>query len=100
MLVVGAILLLLVAVFLWALNLIGLPGNWLVIVAAGLYAYFMPADTRLDVGLWTLLGLVGIALLGEGVEFVAGAAGAKKAGGSRRSAARLCWDRWPAVSSA
>ena len=61
MLVVGAILLLLIAVFLWALNLIGLPGNWLVIVAAGLYGYFMPADSRLDVGLWTLLGLVGFA---------------------------------------
>lgn len=85
--IVGAILLLLVAVFLWALNLIGLPGNWLVIAAAALYAYFMPADSRLDVTLWTLLGLVGLALIGEAVEFVAGALGAKKAGGSRRSAA-------------
>lgn len=86
MLIVGAILLLLVAVFLWGLNLVGLPGNWLVIGAAAAYAWFVPAESRLDVGLWTLLGLTAVALLGEGVEFLAGAMGAKKAGGSRRSA--------------
>jgi len=81
-----ALLLVLVSVFLWALNLIGLPGNWLVLAAVSLYAYFTPATSRADVGWQTILVMIVMALGGEAVEFLAGSLGAKKAGGSRRSA--------------
>jgi len=60
---------------------IGLPGNWLMLASAGvmLWAYwpervFSP---------WTLAIAVAMALLAELVEFVAGMAGAKKAGASK-----------------
>jgi uncharacterized protein YqgC (DUF456 family) len=85
--VVGAILLLLVALILWALNFLSLPGNWLVLLAAGIYAYFIPSEMRTDVSWWALSALLVLAVLGELIEFAAGAVGTAKAGGSRRGAA-------------
>jgi len=77
------ILLIISVLTFWVLNLIGLPGNWFIVGAATIYSGLMPPESRggLD---WTLVGiLAGLALLGEVLEFVAGAAGVKKAGGSR-----------------
>jgi uncharacterized protein YqgC (DUF456 family) len=82
----GALLLVLMSVFLWALNLVSLPGNWLVVVAAAMYAYFTPADSRADLSVWTIIGLIALAAAGEGVEFLSSSVGTRKAGGSRRSA--------------
>ena len=70
----------------WGLNVIGLPGNWITVAAAVAYAALAPGGGRVSIG-WPLVGaLVLLALLGEAVEFLAGAAGAKKAGGSKRGA--------------
>ena len=82
-----AILLLIVMVCCWSLNLVGLPGNWINLVAVGIYAWLMPDGHRADVG-WIVVGaLLLLAIVGEIVEFVAGSAGAATAGGSKRGAA-------------
>ncbi|MBI3861721.1 MAG: DUF456 domain-containing protein [Planctomycetia bacterium] len=68
-------------------NLITLPGNWIIVVAAVLFAWLVkhpshPSSTGLN---WWVVGLTfGLAVLGEIIEFAAGAAGAAKSGGSRR----------------
>lgn len=87
LIVVLAILLFVTALVCWALNLIGLPGNWLVLLLAASYAYFMPEDRRVDIGIVTLLLMLALATAGEVVEFLAGALGVQKAGGSKRGAA-------------
>ncbi len=66
------------------INLLALPGLWLMVVSASVYAW--ATDWRY-IGLKTLVVLVGLGLIAEGVEFVAGSAGAKRAGGSRRALA-------------
>jgi uncharacterized protein YqgC (DUF456 family) len=66
------------------LNIVGLPGIWLMIAAVAIYAWLTGVGQF--VGLTSLMVLVGIGLLAELVEFLAGSAGAKKAGGSKRAA--------------
>ena len=56
------------------------------VVAALVYWYFMPAG-RTHFHWGVLIGLAAVAVLGEVVEFAAGAVGATQAGGSKRSAA-------------
>ena len=70
----------------WFLNFLGLPGNWLVVASAGLYAWLLPPEGRAAIG-WPVVGVAaGLALVGELVELAASAAGVKKMGGSRRGA--------------
>ncbi len=65
------------------LNIIGLPGLWLMVAAHALYAWF--TQDRTLAGWPSSLALLGLALMAELVEFLAGAAGSKRAGGSFRS---------------
>ena len=77
----AAILTLLNAVWL-ALNLLGLPGNWLIVLSAVGFYSLEPGAIH-----WgTLAALGGLALTGEVLEFALGAAGAAKSGGSRGGA--------------
>jgi len=69
----------------WAFNWIGLPGNWLAIACMAGYAWLGPEEGRAAIGMPVLVGAFLLALLGEVVEFVAGAAGASRAGASRRA---------------
>ncbi|GIW98255.1 MAG: hypothetical protein KatS3mg111_1588 [Pirellulaceae bacterium] len=69
----------------WIANLIGVPGNWLIAGVSAACYLVVPPDWRLHVDLWVVLWCVGWAALGELIEFLAGAIGAKRAGGSRRS---------------
>ena len=85
--IVWAIVLVLVLAVCWASSLVGLPGNWAMILAATVYWWFMPADTRVAFHWGVLVAMVVLAAIGELVEFAAGALGATKAGGSRRGAA-------------
>ena len=73
----------------WLTNLVTLPGNWIVVGMAVLFAWLLPKAVGGGRGLdWaTVFVLVGLAVLGEIVEFAAGAAGAAKQGASRRSVA-------------
>lgn len=63
------------------LNAVGLPGNWGLLVLAAGYAWITHFGR---VGWGTLGILVGLALLGEALEFVAGLAWTARKGVSRR----------------
>ena len=82
-----ALLLIVVLLASWALTLVSLPGNWLMVTATALYAYLMPAKSPVAIGWKTVVAILVLAALGEVVELLAGAAGAARAGGTRRGAA-------------
>ncbi|MEX2316882.1 MAG: DUF456 domain-containing protein [Pirellulales bacterium] len=73
----------------WLTTLVTMPGNWIVVGLAALFAWLLPAGEDGGRGMsWTaVLYLLALAVLGEIVEFGAGAAGAAKQGASRRSVA-------------
>jgi hypothetical protein len=77
--------LVLVCLLAWALNLIALPGNWLAVALIGGYAWLGPDEGRLAIGWPIVATCFALAALGELWEFAAGAFGARRAGGSRRS---------------
>lgn len=79
-----AVLMLLAAGSCWLTNLFGIPGNWLLLVVVGLFAWLVDGGDR-GVGLKTMAVLLALAVVGEVVEFVAGAAGAAKQGASRKA---------------
>ncbi len=68
----------------WLSNALSLPGNWLILAFTALFAWAFPKVPGPGIG-WITVGiLAGIAILGELVEFLAGAAVAGQRGGSRR----------------
>ncbi|HOJ76320.1 MAG TPA: DUF456 family protein [Phycisphaerae bacterium] len=75
----------------WLASLVlGVPGTWLILLSTGLAAWMqwepgVPPSEQV-IGVYTLLSLLGLAVLGEVLEFIAGAAGAQKAGGSAKGA--------------
>ncbi|MFW6337015.1 MAG: DUF456 domain-containing protein [Phycisphaeraceae bacterium] len=80
--------------FLWALGLaiwnlgmllltlIGMPGNWLMILFAALVTWWVDPPF---IGKWTFVAVVLIAGLGELIELLAGAMGSKIGGGGKWS---------------
>jgi uncharacterized protein YqgC (DUF456 family) len=73
------------AVSAWAAGILGLPGNWIMVaLAIGGWGLARP-ESALAVGTPVLVSLIVLATLGEVVEFLAGALGVKKLGGSTRS---------------
>ncbi len=80
------ILLLLLAFAGWALNWLGLPGNWIVLACAVAYDLLLPDAWHWPLGWPLLIILVLLAVAGEILEFIAGAVGTKQVGGSRRAA--------------
>lgn len=69
-------------------TLIGLPGNWLMVLAAIIYRLVGPtAESRLFISWYAIGAVVALALLGEAGEILAGALGVAKVGGSRRAVA-------------
>jgi len=84
MVYVYAVLLTLVNLGLWVGILFNLPGTWLMVLFPELLEWWHPGQFMFS---WTTLGSVaGFAVLGEVLEFVLGAAGARHAGGSSRAA--------------
>ncbi|MGC1272206.1 MAG: DUF456 domain-containing protein [Planctomycetaceae bacterium] len=80
------ILLVLAAIGCWFTNAFTLPGNWLIVGLAALFAWLLPAEEYgRGFGWITVIVLAVIAGLGELIEFAAGAAGAAKKGASRRA---------------
>ncbi|MEO9931529.1 DUF456 domain-containing protein [Rhodopirellula bahusiensis] len=69
----------------WLLNLVALPGNWVAIALMALYAWLGPETGRWQLGLVSLAIAFLLGLVGELVEFLAGAMGASRAGASRRA---------------
>lgn len=70
--------------FILALNLFGLPANWLILGAIALWEYFWPLAPDLSVLQWAFL--TGLALAGELAETVLQVFRAKKYGSSSRGA--------------
>jgi uncharacterized protein YqgC (DUF456 family) len=69
------------------LTALQLPGPWLMVLATAVVAWWQwsgPAGPL--IGWWALGGLLALAVVGEVVEFVGGAAGSSKVGGSKRAA--------------
>lgn len=79
-----ATLLLLINVCAWGSTFVTLPGNWFIVAATALFAWLVHPPEGGGIGWWTVGALVALAAIGEVIEFVAGAAGAAKQGGSRR----------------
>ncbi|MHB8973024.1 MAG: DUF456 family protein, partial [Pirellulaceae bacterium] len=83
---VAPVALLVVLVVGWIMTLLSLPGNWLMVLGAALYALLVPDAWRIDVG-WVVVGAVlAVAVLGEVLETLTVALGTSRAGGSKRSA--------------
>jgi uncharacterized protein YqgC (DUF456 family) len=64
------------------LNIVGLPGLWLIVGVHAAYAYVTGWEHF--VGWPSVIALIVLALCAEVVEFMAGAAGSKSAGGRKR----------------
>lgn len=82
-----ALLLVLASCAAWLTTLVALPGNWFVAGFAALFAWLIPAEAGRGITWTTVAVLLGLALLGEIVEFGASAAGAAKQGASKRGVA-------------
>lgn len=82
MAIFAAILLCLGCLVCVALASAGLPGIWLMALSALLFRMWRPEL----VDWWVIITVLGIALAAEALEFVAGAVGAKRGGGSGRAA--------------
>lgn len=86
-LLITAIVLLVTAVAVcWVLTLMGLPGNWMMVVGAGLYTWLAPATGVTHIAWSTIVVMAVLAGVGELAELAAGVVGARRAGGSRRAA--------------
>ncbi|MEI8376446.1 MAG: DUF456 domain-containing protein [Planctomycetota bacterium] len=70
----------------WLVTLLGLPGNWLMVMATAIYAYTIPAQSPAALGWRTVVAILVLATLGEIVELLASTMGVSKTGGSRRGA--------------
>ena len=81
---VWAALLCLVNLCAWTSTLLTLPGNWCIVAATALFAVLVQRDGQPGINWWIVGAIALLALVGEVVEFLAGAAGAAKEGGSRR----------------
>ena len=82
-----ALLLVVCSVVAWLLNLVTLPGNWVIVGGAALFAWLLPEEGGRGVAWPTVIALLVLAVIGEVIEFAAGAAGAAKQGASRRAIA-------------
>lgn len=85
MLYVYAVLLTLLNLIFWFTILLNLPGTWLMVLLAVLLEWWQPGEYMFG---WPVLYVAtGLAVLGEVLEFVLGAAGSRRSGGSKRAAA-------------
>lgn len=68
-----------------ALTVLGLPGNWAILLVTLLFTVLVPPTAGIVIGVPVLIGMLVLAILGEIFEFVLGAAGLAK-GASPRGA--------------
>ena len=80
------ILLIVVILVAWCTNVVGLPGNWLILAIAVLYWMLRPAGAGTSLSTIALEIIAALAVLGELLEVLMSSAGVAKAGGGRRGA--------------
>ena len=68
----------------WTAVLFNLPGTWLMVLLAAVVEWWQPGEFLYSA--LVLYVAAGLALLGEILEFLLGARGARRAGGSKRGA--------------
>jgi uncharacterized protein YqgC (DUF456 family) len=68
----------------WLANVLGMPGNWLVVLLAAGCLGLAPPESLVHVTWGPLVVIILSSVLGEVLEFVAGALGASRKGGSKR----------------
>jgi uncharacterized protein len=74
----------LVSLLCWVGILFGLPGMWLLVLLPVLLKWWQPDQFMVS---WTVLGMaMGLAVLGEVLDLVLGAAGSRRTGGTTRGA--------------
>lgn len=69
----------------WTLTLVGLPGNWLILLACIAYAALYAGGSAAMMGWGTVAAIAVLLIIAEALEFMGGAAGVAK-GGSKRGA--------------
>jgi uncharacterized protein YqgC (DUF456 family) len=84
MVYVWLILFIVSVILFWGLNLIGLPGNWLIIASVALWVFIGPDQYQFHWGIVVALTL--LAIIGELIEFLTSVLGTKQLGGSNRGA--------------
>jgi hypothetical protein len=86
MAILWTVLLILSVFFFWLIGLLGLPGNWLMLIATAIYAVAVP-EVATESLWWVVLAvLLVLAIVGEAIEMLASAHGVRKHGGTKRSA--------------
>jgi uncharacterized protein len=71
----------------WCTTLFALPGNWINVGLAAVFALLFPPGQGHGIG-WKIVGASALlAIAGEAIEIIAGAAGARRAGASGRGIA-------------
>ena len=71
----------------WAVNVLGMPGNWLIVALAGGSYLLMSPLKSAHVALLALGAIVAVVILGELLELAASALGAGRLGASKRATA-------------
>ena len=82
-----AILLVVACSVCWFGTLVMLPGNWGIVALSALFAWLIPTEAGRGLSWGIVVALGVLAIAGEVIEGIAGAAGAAKRGGSRRGMA-------------
>ncbi len=82
-----AILISLIAIGAWMANILGLPGNWVIVLAAIGCAWLAPESSFWQVSWLLAAAILAVAAIGEALEFAASAVGASRLGGSKRGVA-------------
>ena len=70
----------------WLMTVLGMPGNWMMALAVVGYVLLVPERSPVAIGWPVAIALGLLAAVGELLEFLAGALGVAKAGGSKRGA--------------
>ena len=84
MVYVWLVLFIILVILFWAINLVGLPGNWMIVAIAVLWTLVGPGEYQFHWGISVALLL--LAILGELIEFFTSVLGTKQLGGSTRGA--------------
>lgn len=82
-----ALLLSLVALSAWMANVLGLPGNWVIVALAFGCTLAVPDSRFWNLGWGLTVTIMVVAVVGELLEFAASAVGASRLGGSKRGVA-------------